>query len=161
MQRRLHGAQRRHVHGVRGRQIQGFHGARSMHSMSCQLRVACRFVLPLFVAPVCGIMPMPRIILGYICTRMCVRAHAWHVKRHRAQADSSCARIHADGDAERRRRERILPLFLSLSLSLSLSLPYAISFTYVLLFNTHICGVSQAAIRQRSALQQVRMLLLQ
>ena len=108
MQRRLHGAQRRHVHGVRGRQIQGFHGARSMHSMSCQLRVACRFVLPLFVAPVCGIMPMPRIILGYICTRMCVRAHAWHVKRHRAQADSSCARIHADGDAERRRRERIL-----------------------------------------------------
>ena len=50
VQRWVHGAQRRHVHGVRGRQVQERNGARSMHSMSCQLRVACRFVRPLFVA---------------------------------------------------------------------------------------------------------------
>ncbi len=81
MQRRLHGSQRRQVYGVRGRQIQGRNGARRMHSMSCQLRVACRFVLPLFVAapalpalPTLLILPVCvahyHIIISYVSVRL-------------------------------------------------------------------------------------------
>jgi len=109
-----------------------------------------------------------------VCARTLGTSHVTARKQ-----TASCARIHADGDAERRRRESILPLqrvcaavadlslfsfslhlhlalslFLSLSLSLSLSvcpIPFR-TFAYVLLLNTHIFGLSQAAIRQRSAL---------
>ena len=49
MQGRVHGQQRRHVHGVRDGHVQGLAGAWCMHLMSCQLRVACRFVRPLSV----------------------------------------------------------------------------------------------------------------
>jgi hypothetical protein len=122
---------------------------------------------------------------------MCVRAHAWHVKRHRVQADSKLCthprrwRCREEGEEREFCNNSVCAaavadlsllssplsaspsssLFLSVclthshSLSISLSLTHTLSvlsfrLSYVLLFNMHICGLSQEAIRQRTARQQ-------
>ena len=91
VQRWVHGAQRRHVHGVRGRQVQERNGARSMHSMSCRLRVACRFVRPLFVAapalpapPTLRLLPVCVAHYHIITSYVSVRLHmpVWHISQH-------------------------------------------------------------------------------
>ena len=64
VQRRGHGAKRRHVHGERSGQVQGLARARSMQHMSRQLCVAYRYIRACFRRTCCMInaysMPMLR-----------------------------------------------------------------------------------------------------